>query len=621
MTLPKPLTSIRARLALIILFAMTALVGLLIYQGVRQQREDRRRADENLLRVTTFAAHSERERFDAAKRLLTLASQSQSFRNVAAFPRSKEAFNSCTSALFNLDRLLPETSGFALWDASGNSLCSSKGATTAQYNVRDRLWFQTARQSQAIATGSYEWAPPDGEPSLGFGMPIRDANGSEVVAYLSTGLKLDRPDDLLAKGNLPRTGAISIIDQNGIIINSSNSPSGTSAGPGFQQRWGALATYGDGRVADELPGRRAAGVRITDAGEPAVTLVIAADENALVQPLAMTLLKGLWPVAIVILVTLIAVWLLAHRWVVRPVESLVRASDELAAGNLGARVNVPTGTREFEKLGRSFNQMAETRERASHAKDDFLGLVSHELKTPITTVIGNAEILRRHAGRLDEEQRAEALEDIHAGGQRLAAIIDNMLALARLERGVGLESEPLRLLRMAESAVRASGVQGAGRVIVQGDPAIIALGGETYVEQILQNLIANALKYSPPGQPVEVVVGRQDGMCAVRVLDRGQGVADEERASIFQPFYRSARTSVHAEGVGIGLSVCKSLTEAMGGTIWCRGREGGGCEFGFTLPLVGEDELEGDERPLPAAALSSPARAAAEPVGAFERTV
>jgi two-component system sensor histidine kinase KdpD len=110
-------------------------------------------------------------------------------------------------------------------------------------------------------------------------------------------------------------------------------------------------------------------------------------------------------------------------------------------------------------------------------------------------------------------------------------------------------------------------------------------------------------------------------MCAVRVLDRGQGVADEERASIFQPFYRSARTSVHAEGVGIGLSVCKSLTEAMGGTIWCRGREGGGCEFGFTLPLVGEDELEGDERPAPAAALSSSARAAAEPVGAFERTV
>jgi signal transduction histidine kinase len=618
MILPRPVTGIRARLALLILLAMTALVALLIYEGMRQHADDRRAADANLQRVATFAAHSERERFDAAQRLLTLAAQSPAFAKVAASPGAKDAFDSCTRALFVLDQLLPETSGFALWDTNGDALCSSKGAAHGEFNVRDRLWFQTAKQRQAIATGSYELAPPNSQPSLGFGMPIRDASGTRTVAYLSTGLKLDRPDDLLAKGNLPRTGAIGIVDQNGIVINSSNGQSGQPSGAGFFDRWSSLKTYPDSRVTDGLPGRRAAGVRITDADDAAVTLVIAADKDALVAPLSETLLKDLWPIVIVTGLGLLAVWLLAQRWVVRPVQSLVKASDELAAGDLAARAIVPSGTREFEKLAASFNQIAATRERASHAKDDFLGLVSHELKTPITTVLGNAEVLRRSGDRLRPEQRDEALDDIHTGAQRLAAIIDNMLALARLERGVGLDTEPLQLVRMAQAAARSSGAEAAARVAVQGDAAIMALGGETYVEQILRNLVANALKYSPRDEPVEVVVEHHDGMATVRVLDRGEGIDDAERALVFQPFYRSARTSSHAEGVGIGLSVCKSLTEAMGGTIWCLARRGGGCEFGFTLPLVPEDELEGEEPATeapPAALVFEDARASVEPIG------
>ena len=113
------------------------------------------------------------------------------------------------------------------------------------------------------------------------------------------------------------------------------------------------------------------------------------------------------------------------------------------------------GIREFEKLGASFNEMAATRERASRAKDEFLGLVSHELKTPITTVLGNAAILRDRSDKLDADQRQTALDDIYDGAQRLAAIIDNMLALARLERGAELDSEPLQLLRMSSAVAQA----------------------------------------------------------------------------------------------------------------------------------------------------------------------
>ena len=113
-----------------------------------------------------------------------LASQSQSLRQVAATPGASDAHDSCTRTLFALNALLPETAGFALWDTSGNILCSGKGARQGEYNVRDRLWFQSAVTRQDIATGAYELAPPDNEPSLGFGLPIRDAEGGNRCVSL-----------------------------------------------------------------------------------------------------------------------------------------------------------------------------------------------------------------------------------------------------------------------------------------------------------------------------------------------------------------------------------------------------------------------------------------------------
>jgi signal transduction histidine kinase len=606
MRVPSLFASIRPRLAVIILLAMTALGALVVYQEVRKHSEDKKDADTNLQRLATFAAHAERQRFDAAERLLVLASQAQSLRKVASAPDSKEAFDSCTSSLFVLDQLLPETSGFALWDPSGNSLCSSKGATRGQYTVADRLWFQTASANQAIATGAYELAPPDNQPSLGFGLPIKEAEGKNVLAYLSTGLRVDKTDELLKGTNLPDTGRIGIVDQNGVVINSTAGNSGTVA-PRFTERFGSLRTFLDGTVvggigADGQPnGRRLATVRITDGGDAAVYVAVAADEDALVAPLTSSLITNLWPLGLLTLLTLAAVWLLAQRWVVRPVAALVSASDAIAAGKLGARAHVPPGAIEFEKLGASFNEMATTRERATHAKDEFLGLVSHELKTPITTVLGNAAILRDRADKLDPEMRQGALDDIYDGAQRLVSIIDNLLALARLERGASLESEPMALLRVAEASASNQAMRSGRRVLVRGDSTLLGLGGESYVEQVLENLIGNAIKYTPSDSPVEVFVERDGDAAVVRVCDRGQGIEETERESIFLPFYRSPKTATAAEGVGIGLSVCKRLAEAMGGDISCASRAGGGTEFRFTLQLAGEEapvEAQGEEERL-----------------------
>ena len=583
------LRSIHVRLATLIILAMTALVVLLIYQQVQRHNDDKRRGDENLQRLATFAAYAEREQFDAAERLLVLAAQSgQTLRTVAAQPDSQEAFDRCTSALFVLDRLLPETSGFALWDTNGNSLCSSEAAKRGEYNVTDRLWFQTVRERGAFATGGFELSPPDEEPSIAFGIPIKDPSGA-VVAYLSTGLRIDQADDRLAGVNLPETGRIGFVDQNGTIINSTVGRSGEHV-ENYERLYAGLDNFGEAITRNGTDGRRVAAVRVTDADDSKVVVVIGADKDVLAPPLATTLPGDLAPVAVLTLLTLAAVWFLAQRWVGRPVEALVSASDRLAKGDLGARADMPPGIFELEKLGSAFNAMADTRERASEAKDEFLGLVSHELRTPITTVLGNAEILRYRNDRLDDEMRKAAIEDIHDGAQRLVAIIDNLLALARLDRGAELESEPLALAHLAEAAADEQLTRTPGRsVLVRGDRTLLALGGQTYVEQVLRNLIGNAIKYSPPDDQVEVHVDEGAGMAVVRVLDRGPGVARNEQEAIFTPFYRSARTAATAEGIGIGLSVCKRLIDALGGSIWCAERDGGGCEFGFSLPLVAED--------------------------------
>lgn len=582
--------SIRARLVAIILASMLALVGLLVYQHVQDRSDDRERAEANLQRLARFAAQAERERFNAAERLLAISAQAgQQLRAVALAPDSQEAYDRCTSGLFVLDQLLPETSGFALWDTNGDSLCSSKGAERGEYSVANHLWFTTARERGGFSTGGFELAPPDGTPSIGFGLPIRELGGETVIAYISAGLRLDDTDALIAGTNLPETGALHVVDQNGIIIGSSDGRTGETLA-GFTEHFGSLNGFLEGGIADAPGGRTSAAVRVTDGDDARVAVVVGADSDALATPLAEALVRDLVPVVLLAALSIVAVWLLGERWIVRPVESLVDASAALAGGELSARARGHSEVSEFERLREAFNDMAATRERASHAKDEFLGLVSHELRTPITTVLGNAEILRHRSDRLDDEQKRGAIEDIHESALGLTAIIDNLLSLARLERGAELETEPLVLVRQAQaSAEEVMRREPGRRVVVSGDPSIMALAGETHVDQVLRNLIGNAVKYSPPETPVEVSVDAGDGSAMVRVYDRGKGIDESEREAVFEPFYRSTRTASFADGMGIGLSVCKRLIEALDGSIWCKARPGGGSEFGFSLPLATDD--------------------------------
>ena len=240
-------------------------------------------------------------------------------------------------------------------------------------------------------------------------------------------------------------------------------------------------------------------------------------------------------------------------------------------------------------------------QRAAALRDAFIGVISHELRTPITTIYGLARILRRRGAAIDPETRDQAIVDIEEEADRLTRLIEDLLVLSRVEGGrVAIEAEPIIIARLVRHIVGTESDRHPNhRYLFEAQPDVqLAAGEQTYVEQVVRNLLSNAAKYSASGTTIEVLLTRVDREIMVRVLDRGIGVDGETAARAFDLFYRTRDASRVASGAGIGLFACRQLIEAMGGRTWMTPREGGGTEVGFSLPAADLDELEDGETPV-----------------------
>jgi signal transduction histidine kinase len=226
--------------------------------------------------------------------------------------------------------------------------------------------------------------------------------------------------------------------------------------------------------------------------------------------------------------------------------------------------------------------------KALAVKDDFLGMVSHEMRTPLTAVIGIASLLDAPDVETAEGDRAELMIELRASAQRLAATIENMLALARVEAGRKTEFADIYLRELVNEQVAQHLKRHAEREIRvrQDDGLPQVTASADLVRHILANLIENAEKYSPQEKPIDVELRREGNEVTTRVLDHGVGLSGDEAEHVFEPFYRSPRLARGSSGMGIGLSVCRRLVEEQNGRIWALPRQGGGSEFGFSLPMA-----------------------------------
>jgi len=229
--------------------------------------------------------------------------------------------------------------------------------------------------------------------------------------------------------------------------------------------------------------------------------------------------------------------------------------------------------------------------RANALREAFIGVISHELRTPITTIYGLSKMLRQRLDTIAPEVRDQLIGDVEAESDRLYRLVEDLLVLSRAERGrVEIARDPIVLTHVLRRAIEGETTRWPTKdFALEIDRHVpLVLGEETYVEQAVRNMLSNAAKYSEPGSTVTVVVEPAAGEVVVRVLDEGIGIAPDDAERVFELFYRTPRASRQAAGAGIGLFVCRQLIEAMGGRIWARPREEGGTEVGFALRAEAE---------------------------------
>jgi two-component system sensor histidine kinase KdpD len=246
--------------------------------------------------------------------------------------------------------------------------------------------------------------------------------------------------------------------------------------------------------------------------------------------------------------------------------------------------------------------IAEGEERMPSAPDatEIVDILSHELRSPITSIHLGTKVLRGSGSDIPGTVRNEVVEAVEEEADRLYRLVENLLAVARHEGGANpLELRPLLLqhwiLRVIDREVRADrGLR--VRVAVPADlPPVLADDGA--LAHVLQNLLTNAARYASGGMPAEIVARRPDQQTLeIDVLDRGPGFDPAEGDLLFEPFYRSPSAAVMGTGAGLGLTAARRLMRAMGGDLRAELRDEGGARFVVALTVADDDEADDARR-------------------------
>jgi signal transduction histidine kinase len=255
-----------------------------------------------------------------------------------------------------------------------------------------------------------------------------------------------------------------------------------------------------------------------------------------------------------------------------------------------------------ETLRAAYDREREAVERLQQVdsmKNAFLSAVSHELRTPLSAVMGYALTLRQEEMNLPDEERRELLERLAVNAQKLQRLLADLLDVDRMERGI-LEPQrhPVDLRSLVTRVLGEIDVRGR-LVDVDVEPMVADVDGPK-VERILENLLVNAAKHTPPNSRVRLGVEEGEGGVLISVEDQGGGVPDDLKEAVFRPFERGPRAPTHAPGTGIGLSLVARFAELHGGRAWVEDGAEGGAAFKVFLPaVISSDGHEALSAPAP----------------------
>lgn len=284
-----------------------------------------------------------------------------------------------------------------------------------------------------------------------------------------------------------------------------------------------------------------------------------------------------------------------------PLRKIERATHAIAEGNLSSRVPAGPEGSEVGMLSDSINLMLAQIEHSFDIKTEseakmrrFISDASHELRTPLATVRGYAELYR--LGGVPADRMPQTMTRVESEAIRMGALVEDLLQLARLDEGRGIELADVDLLAIARDAIADLEVRGDGRPgtvigIDAGTPEPVTVrADQNKVTQVIANLLTNVLTHTPAGTPVEIALGTDPATrsAIVEVRDHGPGVPDSQRGKIFERFFRTdSSRSRTSGGSGLGLSIVTSVMGAHGGTAEALETDGGGLTVRLVFPIDG----------------------------------
>ena len=276
--------------------------------------------------------------------------------------------------------------------------------------------------------------------------------------------------------------------------------------------------------------------------------------------------------------------MIMSRVVLAPVARLSAASRQIAGGDFDLNLTYEGAIEEYRDTYQSFNTMARELSTIETLRSDFIANVSHEFKTPLTTIEGYAMLLQDQ--ELSPEERADCAQRILDSAGRLSGLVTNMLMLSKLEQQTtAVEKAPFWLdEQIRQVMVGLEPVWGPKELQLELDlPPVKFNGNESLLYHVWSNLLSNAVKFSPKGAPLTVTLKEQGGRVTFSVTDRGPGMSEDVQRHIFDKFYQGD-SSRKQEGSGLGLPLAKRVAQLCGGSITVQSKPGAGSTFTVTLP-------------------------------------
>lgn len=292
---------------------------------------------------------------------------------------------------------------------------------------------------------------------------------------------------------------------------------------------------------------------------------------------------GIGGVAVLAIIILIAWWV--NRLGVRPIREMTATADAISSGETGRRMaSYPSGT-EAGHLASAFNTMLDERDLADERLRQFVADASHELRTPLTSIRGYADLY--HQGGLREAPRLDdAMRRVKGEAERMSAIVNDLLLLTNLDRGMQLQMQPVDVASLLEDVVAdARVVQPQRALTLEADDPLLGSADPQRLHQVVAALVHNALQHTPQEAGIEVIGRSRLGSVVIEIIDHGEGMDPETAAHAFERFYRGdSSRSRHSGGSGLGLAIARSIVEAHGGRIALHTAPGEGCRFTIALP-------------------------------------